>query len=258
MKYRLMGDHINMADEITEIPLTFDQRLDLKRAEYSKAFRIEDLNDANDRSNLDMMLKTELMVDDIQAKIKNLMDDDVIENVAAIKKLSDLLKDARDTVLAIQRTLAIDRRTRKSEETASVADYIRALKRDAREFMDQRIIKVWCMDCKVMVGRIFPVHDHTAFSCTFECSQCHKLVRARREARDVLFDVRDRKWRTKYPAEIVQPKKFTRIESIDEGDELVLDGDPQLNVDQAEALEQHIVHDDLELGEDDVDTAIGE
>jgi hypothetical protein len=232
---------------------TFEEKLAQKRADYAKAFRIEELNDANDKSNLDMMLKTEIMVDDIQERIKELMEEDAVGNVSAVKKLSDLLKDARDTVLAIQRTLAIDRKTRRSEETASVADYIRDLKKHASEFMAQRIVRVYCPDCNVMVGRIYPVHDHTAFNVSFQCDQCNKFIRARREEKDIFFDVRDSDWRRKYKAQVIQPKKARKGEDIFVEDELVINAEPDVAVDEAVPLERADLQDDLEIGQEEED-----
>lgn len=226
---------------------TFEEKFKEKLDNYGKTFRIEELNDANDKSTLDIMLKTEVMIDDLQRQIQDLMDDDPVGNAGNVKKLHDLLRDAGTMIVTYQKTLAIDRKTRKTEETASVADYIRSLKRDAQDFMDQRIIKVYCQTCKIMVGRIFPVHDHTAFSVSFECSQCHKFIRARREQRDVLFDVKDAGWRKKYNPEIVQPKKFSRIEAP-EDDELVIDGDAVVIEDKL-IPDVHMVEEGLELGE---------
>lgn len=239
-----------MANEIINLPTTFEEKLAVKRAAYAKAFRVDDLNDANDLSTLDILLKTEIMVDDLQAQIQELMSDNPVEQATNIKKLADLLRDAGNMILAYQKTLSIDRKTRKTEETASVADYIRALKRDAREFMDQRIVKVYCPDCKVMVGRLFPVHDHTAFNASFQCDQCNKVIRARREERDIFFDIRDASWRRKYSPEIVQPKKFSRMQ-IPDDDELVIDGDPNLEVESGEALQLYTPADDIVLGGDD-------
>lgn len=227
--------------------MNFEEKYKLKLDNYAKTFRIEDLNDANDKSTLDIMLKTEVMIDDLQRQIQDLMDDNPVENANNVKKLHDLLRDAGTMIVTYQKTLAIDRKTRKTEETASVADYIRALKRDAKEFIDQRVIKVYCETCKIMVGRIFPVQTFTAFSCSFQCHQCNKLIRARREERDILFDVRDAGWRRKYKAEIVQPKKFTKFEMPDE-DELVLDGDPKLTEDEAPILPKYVTEDHMELG----------
>lgn len=228
---------------------TFQEKYNQKIEQYNKAFRIEELNDANDKSTLDIMLKTEIMIDDLQEQIQTLIDDSAVENATNIKKLADLLRDATGTITKLQQTLSIDRRTRKTEETASVADYIRTLKRDAYDFMEQRIIKTYCPDCKVMVGRIYPVHEHTAFTVQFQCSQCNKFIRARRDGRDVLFDVRDKDWRRKYRAEIVQPKKG--YESLEEDDLYLSDSEPAVVEDDASGI-QHTVQEGLELTGEDV------
>lgn len=229
---------------------SFEEKFQEKLDSYGKTFRIEELNDANDKSTLAIMLKTEVMIDDLQYQIQDLMDDDPVGNAGSVKKLHDLLRDAGTMIVTYQRTLAIDRKTRKTEETASVADYIRTLKRDARDFMSQRIIVVYCDACKVMVGRIYPVHEHTAFACSFECSQCHKLIRARREQRDVLFDVKDSKWRKEYPPEVIQPKKLSARDMVEMTDELVIDGQGfEILQDTAEALDTYTIEDGLELGE---------
>jgi len=232
----------------------FSDKYKAKLEGYAKAFRIEDLNDANDKSTLDIMLKTEIMIDDLQEQIQILIDENAVENAGNIKKLADLLRDATGTITNLQRTLAIDRRSRKVEEEASVADYLRSLKREAYEFMDKRIIKSYCPDCRVMVGRIYPVHDHTAFSVSFQCSQCKKLIRARREDRDVLFDVKDSHWRKKYRAEIIQPKKIKHMPIDMEGtdDDLVIEGDTEIITDEL-TFEENTIDDELEIiqGDDD-------
>lgn len=222
---------------------TFQEKYDQKLTQYQKAFRIDELNDANDKSTLEIMLKTEIMIDDLQEQIQTLIDDSAVENATNIKKLADLLRDATGTITKLQQTLSIDRRTRKTEETASVADYIRTLKRDAHDFMERRIIKVFCPDCKVMVGRIYPVHEHTAFTLSFQCDQCNKFIRARRDERDVLFDVKDREWRRKYRAEIIQPKKgYDPLE-----EDLYLSDAESAVIEDVPVEIQHITEEVLEL-----------
>lgn len=232
---------------------TFEEKYQDKLKQYANVFNLDDLNDANDRSLLEMMIKGEIMTDGLQEQIAELMQDqqeseEAAKNVNSLKKLHDLLKDATNTVLNIQRTLNIDRKTRKSEETTSVADYLRILRRNAKDFMTERRVVFWCPDCNVMVGRVYPVHDHTAWTVSFQCSQCEKMIRGRREQKDVLFDVKDRNWRKDNRAVIVQAKKSKAvIDDDDEGyDELYL-GTTELLIDPNEVIEQHVVEDEVEL-----------
>lgn len=221
---------------------TFEEKYQEKLEKYNKAFRLDELNDANDRSSLEIMIKTEVMIDDVQESIQDLLKDGSAENITAIKKLHDLLKDATVSITMLQKTLNIDRKTRKSEEVNSPADYIRALKRNAKDFMDQRIVKTYCSKCKVLVGRIYPVHDHTAFSVSFQCSQCQKMIRARRDERDIFFDVKDHQWRRAHRAEIVQPKpdKF-------DADDIYTGKNAELVLDDGIVLEVQEIDEELEL-----------
>jgi hypothetical protein len=186
----------------------FTSRFNARLQMYGEHFNIEDLNDANDRTLLHIMIRTELMIEGFQAQVEQLMAEDLVNNATNIKKLADLLRDSTTSITNLQKTLGIDRKSRRSENVDSVADYIKALKANAQDFVEKRLIKVYCPDCKVMVARIAPVHKHTAFTFSSQCSQCGKAVRARRDDRDVLFDVRDSGWRKEHRAQIVQPKKL--------------------------------------------------
>jgi RNase P subunit RPR2 len=203
----------------------FEARFEARLRLYGEQFNIEDLNDANDRSLLHIMIKTELMIDDLQAQIQTLIDDNPVENATNIKKLADLLRDATNTITTLQRTLGIDRKSRRNENVDSPADYIKTLKSAAKEFVDKRLIRVYCPNCKILVARIAPVHKHTAFTLSVQCNQCGKAVRVRRDDRDVLFDIRDSEWRKKHRAEVVQPRRVGSLDNELPSDEEATDTD---------------------------------
>jgi hypothetical protein len=229
---------------------TFEDRFQEKLEKYARNYRIEDLNDANDRTLLDIMIKTELMIEDFQAKIKDLMAEDILSSASDLKKLADLLRDATGTITTVQKTLAIDRKTRKDEESGSVIDYINSLKKAAADFVEERLTKVHCPTCNVMVGRFSPVHGHTSFLVSFQCSQCQKMIRVRRDEKDTMYDIKpsDREWRKKYRAEVVQAKKAKPGET----DLLGLDDEPEILLNPVFIEEDKMsvsdkIQDDLEL-----------
>lgn len=200
----------------------FEERLKQKMEEYAKVYDIGALNDANDKTTLLMLVQTEIMVEGLQEKIQTIIAEDPVGQATDLKKLADLLRDATETITKLQRTLAIDRKSRKEEETGSVADYIKSIQSIAHDFIEKRIIKVYCQECKVMVGRFHPVHEHTAYSLQFECSQCGTMVKTSRKSKDYLFDVKDAEWRRKHRAEIVQPKINLTTDIIDAESEDVI------------------------------------
>lgn len=182
-----------------------DQRFNDKLEQYKKEYDIDDINDANDISTLYILIRTELMVDAMQKKMQELIDVDMVDNASDIKKLADLLRDAIETSRKLQQVLGIDRRTRREkEDSMDVASYIRFIKHEASKFLENRLKKVYCDDCKVLVGRYSSAFSFNAYSVSFQCNQCKKMVTVEREEKDYMFDIDDKEWRT-YKAEVIQP-----------------------------------------------------
>lgn len=210
----------------TDFEVRFQERLAL----YEKDFDLSTLNQSSDKGLLDALIRQELLLENLQTSLQQITEDDsidLLDKMSDIKKFSDLIRDGTTSVTTLQRTLSIDRKTRKSDTVDSVADHIKKIKKEAHIFLDQRLHKIYCPNCKVMVGRFSPVHNHTAFTVSVECSQCGKAVRMHREARDIWFDIKDADWRRKYSAEIIQPTKKRGFQSpaeqIDTKDDIVID-----------------------------------
>ena len=146
------------------------------------------------------------------------------KKLAEVSKLiSQYLRDIKD----IQTSLAIDRKQRSGDEASSVSEYIQTLKQEAKDWLDKRIIRIYCPTCQIMVGRIAPVHRHTHFYASFECSQCFRRITAEREGTEI-FTRKEDEWRKAYPVTIVHAgqtnteqdrvaKEYDDDETIDEG-----------------------------------------
>ncbi len=194
-----------------EAKTDFQKRFDDRMNRYREDFDVDSLNQSNDKALLEILIRSELILESFQLKMQSMLDkldeddSDIRSQATEIKKIADLIKDMSSEFATLQKTLSIDRKTRKAEQANTTAEYIRSIKRDATNFVEKRLIRIYCPDCKVMVARYSPVHEHTAFIVSTECSQCGKAVRANRDARDIWFDIKDHDWRRKYPVEIVQP-----------------------------------------------------
>ena len=214
--------------------MDFKQKYNELWSQYEQAFDLSTLNDANDKSNLEMIIRNAALIELLQEKITEMAEDDAAGNITEIKKISDSVRDLTDRNIQLERQLGIDRKSRKKDSEATTGEYILLLKSAAQEFLEKRLMKVYCPDCKVMVARISPVHDHTSFNANFQCSQCMRLVTVAREDRDVFFDLvkDDREWRRKYPVEIKKSKR-QKTQMVDDeplaGAELVLEDDEDGN-----------------------------
>jgi rubrerythrin len=187
---------------------TFEVKFERILNEYSKRYDIESLSNPNDLANLHTMIRNQLVIEELQRRMHELAQDDAVEEAMNIKKLNDSITALADTNMKYEKSLAIDRKTRKTEQEQSVVDYMNSLKRLAKEFIEERLTKVSCKSCKILVGRISGVYDTTEYEARFQCPQCKKYITVNRKERDIFFDVKDADWRRKYPIEIIQPKRL--------------------------------------------------
>ena len=193
-------------------------------ADYSSKYDLETLNSPNDRANLDMLINNQVIVERFQAELLFMTENGALENIEAIQKIGNAMRDLIERNLQIERALALDRKTRKSENSDSVASYITNLKITAQNFLEKRLIKVFCPDCKVLVARFAPVMDHTAFHFETQCSQCNKRITMTRKAESegVFFDIKDYKWRKQYLYEVQQPTKDVDQPEVESEEEMFI------------------------------------
>lgn len=193
-------------------------------AEYKQKYNVDSLDSPNDLANLYSMIRNQALIESLQERLEELTEGDAELDGLQVKKILDSIVALLETNLATEKTLGIDRKTRKQEASESVADYIQALKQRAKEWLDheERLLKVYCRKCNIMVGRISGVYATTAYDAVFQCPQCSKKIAVRREQKDVFFDVKDAEWRRKYPIEIEQPKRTNAPSIPDIDSDLVI------------------------------------
>lgn len=179
-------------------------------AEYRAKYNVDALDSPNDVANLHSMIRNQLLIEKLQDQLNSITEQDEIDPTQ-VKKILDSIVALSETNINLERTLGIDRKTRKQEASESVADYLTTLRQRAKEFIDREEIltKVYCKACQIMVGRISGVYDTTAYEASFQCPQCKKNIIVKRQEKDIFFDVKDADWRRKYPIEIEQPKRTT-------------------------------------------------
>lgn len=190
----------------------YDNFFKARFEEYQKDFDLTGINNSNDLATLEMLINLERVIRQMQDRLNEIITTgDPLEHSADIKKLSDVIRDYTGIFQQLQQTLAIDRRSRKSDTTSSVQDYIDDLLSAAKAFYEEKITRVYCPKCNVMVGRFAPVHEHTAYEVTFYCSQCNEPVTLRRGAKDTLADLpeEEQAWRSAHRAKITSPQPMS-------------------------------------------------
>ena len=193
-------------------------------AEYASKYDLVGLDNPNDIANLRTMIYNQLMIDQLQENIQSTIAEGEEMTPEALKKTLDSITLLSQQNLRLESQLGIDRKTRKDGQADNFGTYMVQLKQTAKEFIDKRLVKVFCKSCKVMVGRISGVYDTTQYNASFQCPQCKKITTVQRKERDVFFDQKDPDWRRKYMMEVIQPKQLSAKSTaiFDEDDELTL------------------------------------
>lgn len=196
--------------------------------QFQEDYDLSTLNNSNDRLNLDTLIDNIAIIETIGEEIKRLMSSgDIAGAVAVIDKLARTKDGLQQQNVTIERQLGIDRKSRKKDNETSAAEYIIALKQHAKEFLEKRLTKVFCPNCKILVLRFSAAYDHGEFDIAAQCPQCNKFVTVKRRERDVFYDLnpRDRAWRKKYPIEVIQAKQNKgEIEKSYDDDFVIDDG----------------------------------
>lgn len=208
--------------------ITTDARFQEALLEYKQKYNVDQLDSPNDMASLTTMIRNQLLISQLQTVLDEITLADTVDPME-IKKVLDSIVALSQTNMQYERSLGIDRRTRKTDQAESVADYIVKLKTLAREFLDQdeRLLKVYCNECSIMIGRVSGVYDTTHYFALFQCPQCKKQITVTRKERDIFFDVKDADWRRKHPIQIVQAKRNAAAPIIDVTDEVVIGGDSE-------------------------------
>lgn len=200
-------------------------------SQYKEKYDVESLENPNDYANLETMIRNQLLIEQLQDRLDDLITVERIDPIE-VKRILDSIVALSQTNVQYERTLGIDRKTRKQQQSESVVDYIAKLKQMAREFIDndRRLTKVMCKTCNIMVGRISGVYETTEYQAGFQCPQCKKFITVTRKERDIFFDVKNPDWRRGFSMEVVQPKRNKHAPEIG-GDDDIMIGDIDLGID---------------------------
>lgn len=186
---------------------TTDQRVQEILGRLQSDYSLNNLRE-NDKMTLNEYARTIIEQEDVAYLIEELKadKDKWLDRLGAYKILLEQKAQLAESAIKQQQALGITQQQRAKDGNTSLKEYIRGIQELATEFIEKRFQNVYCPDCKVMTGRFIPVHAHTSYNVSFECSQCGKLARAKRGSKDIYDTIEDGDWRRNYPIEIKMPE----------------------------------------------------
>jgi len=172
-------------------------KIEEKIKQYLKDYELDELNASNDMSSLRQMCALELRIEQINEALE-LMDAE--DDPSKFRSLISALKDATLAYTNLQDELGISRKKRASETEENPVAFIEQLKKDAKTFIDRRLIQVKCETCKLLLAKYHIYVYHKAegdsgvpsspssvnaqktppepiyWQFEIECPQCSKLI----------------------------------------------------------------------------------
>lgn len=146
----------------------FEDRIKRKLTTFEEDYDLSDLK-VNDREILRALIQALISLEDYEQIMYKLKKEVSIENLTLIDKVSKTMSDLRSDISKMQDDLKITRRTRKSDQEASVIAYIDSLKSKAKEFYESRQSYVFCPECKSLLATVWTLYPEENNRMEFIC-----------------------------------------------------------------------------------------
>lgn len=154
----------------------YDSRYDAKLNQLKDEFGI-DMNDANDAENLRILVSLLIQREDIDKKITTESNKNTIDT-GTLKALGEVQKNIINSITDIQDKLGITRKARKEKQIDDIPQYLKEIRRKAREFWDRETTPIRCEKCQIELSRYWLNFPKLAYTVRMEleCWKCGEKI----------------------------------------------------------------------------------
>ena len=149
-----------------------EERVQENLDEMAEDYDLDDMK-ANDRLQLRALALAEMQLADLEKATYYIRQNVTQNNVIMIEKLNNTMSKLRSDISKISDDLQLTRRIRKQSQEANVISYIEDIKTRARKFYKERMLYVFCPECKFLLSTIwllYPDQEHNEIH--LECEHC--------------------------------------------------------------------------------------
>lgn len=196
----------------------YEERFQQKLEEYRAKYDVDSLENPNDVALLHQLIRNDMLIEQLQLQEIGSalgMETDSDRSVMELKKFGDLIKDRIRTNVELQKTLGIDRKSRRADDSTSPKEYIMFLKEEASHYLNRRLATLNCPDCNIQLAKYHISQTFSEFQLEVVCHQCGKTVKEHREELDRFHDIPDSGWRREYPGEVIQPTTVFTLDPLE-------------------------------------------
>jgi hypothetical protein len=148
-----------------------EERIEKKLEDMAQDYDMEDMK-VNDKVQLRALAQAEIQLEDLETTAYVLRQEIADTNVLVLEKVNNIMSKLRSDISMISNDLQLTRRIRKQSKEASVISYIDTLREKARKFYKQKMLYVFCPECRMLLATTWLMYPDSNNSLKTKCGQC--------------------------------------------------------------------------------------
>jgi len=163
--------------EIEVSPEMLEERVKEKLDELAVDYDMEDMK-INDMGQLRSLALAQIQLDDLEQTAWVVRQKTDSTSVQILEKINRILSGLRDDISKISADLQLTRKIRKQSKESSIIDAINDLRGKARKFYQERMLYVFCPECKMLLSTLWLNYSSEEYNkLQLKCKRCkHKFT----------------------------------------------------------------------------------
>jgi len=159
--------------EIEVSPEMLEKRVKEKLDELAVDYDMEDMK-INDMGQLRSLALAQLQLDDLEQTAYVIRQKTDTTSVQILEKINRILSGLRDDISKISSDLQLTRKIRKQSKESSIIDAINDLRGKARKFYRERMLYVFCPECKMLLATLWLNYSSEEYNqLQLKCKRCN-------------------------------------------------------------------------------------
>ncbi len=151
--------------------VNFEERITEKLAGFELDYDLSDMK-FNDKETLRGLCQALIQLEDLEQAGYIIRAGGVsLNNLTMLDKLAQQMSRTRLDMLKMQEDLKISRKVRQTDKNISAVAELDKLKKDAKEFYEQKMIYIFCPECKMLLSTAWFLFNEADNVLRFECQR---------------------------------------------------------------------------------------
>lgn len=158
--------------DIETSPEILEERVKEKLDELAVDYDMEDMK-INDMGQLRSLALAQIQLDDLEQVAFETRQKTDSTSIQILEKVNRILSGLRDDISKISADLQLTRKIRKQSKESSIIDAINDLRSKARNFYQERMLYVFCPECKMLLSTLWLNYSSEEYNkLQLKCGRC--------------------------------------------------------------------------------------